>query len=94
MNYVKLVEDGTYKKEDLNEVNRAFINGMEALREALDSFFEESDFDCEFSPTLAKIQKEIADKVIEEIKEYIKIAICESIVVWGDEEYLESEQNK
>lgn len=94
MNYVKLVEDGIYKKEDLSEVSKSFINGMEEINEMLDSMFDESCFDCEFCPTIGEIQKEIADKVIDEIKECIKVTICEFIVGFADAEYSEREQNK
>lgn len=82
MNYVKLVEDGVYKKENLTDKDRNFINGMEyVLKEVItEDFFSEKDFNIEFSPTFAKIQMEIANKVIEELREYLYVTICENIV--------------
>lgn len=88
MDCVKLVKDGTYKKEDLNDKNKAFIDGMEFLKQEVLSkdFFGESDFDDSFSPTLAKVQKEIADRVVTTIADLAEITLCEAIVSLADEE--------
>lgn len=81
MDFVRLVENGAYKKDDLNELNREFIKGMEFVMNNVlnDSLFDEGDFES-FSPTLEKIQNEIADEVMTTIKEYVYVTICETIV--------------
>ena len=80
MDMVKLVEEGTYKKEDLSETSRAFVSGMEHVKNVLlEDMFDEADFDS-FSPTLAKIQREMADDVLRTVKEWLHMCICETIV--------------
>ena len=91
MDLVRLVEEGTYKKEDLSAANYAFVSGMEHVKnELLDNMFDDGDFDS-FSPTLAKIQKEIAEEVIRTVKEWLHICICETIVELVDTEAAEKE---
>lgn len=91
MDVVKLVEDGTYKKEDLGEQNRAFVNGMEFVRtQLLENMYEEADFDS-FSPTLSKVIKEVADEVIRMAKEWFYVNECEMIVALSDMEATERE---
>jgi len=92
MDMVKLVEEGTYKKEDLNATNFAFVSGMEHVKnELLDNMFDEGDFDS-FSPTLTKIQKEMAGEIIRTIKEWLHLCICETIVELADIEETEKEK--
>ena len=94
MDYVKLVKDGVYKKEDLSEVHQSFIDGMEHISKQLENFFDESDFNgMEFSPTIAKIQKEIADAVVEEVRSLIEFEVCEAIVCFGDKEASDSDDS-
>lgn len=84
MDYVRLVEEGTYKKEDLSATNFAFVSGMEHVKnELLDNMFDDGDFDS-FSPTLAKIQKEMAEEVLRTVKEWLQMCICETIVELAD----------
>lgn len=92
MDFVRLIEDGTYKKDDLNATNYAFVSGMEHVKDnLLDSMFDEADFDS-FSPTLAKIQKEMADEVIRTARAWIHENICEIIVELADKEEMEREE--
>lgn len=87
MNCVKLVESGEYKKEELSKENQAYISGMERCHRILEKLFDESDFNgMEFSSTIAKIQKEIADSVVECVRDRIYIEKCEMIVGLLDEE--------
>jgi len=88
MDMVKLVEDGTYKKEDLSEKNKAFIEGMEYIRDKVlvKEFFSQDDVSCEFSETFSKISKEIVDNAIDCMRDFAKIEICEAIVSLADEE--------
>lgn len=91
MDMVRLVEEGEYKKEDLNAANFAFVSGMEHVKnEILENIFDDGDFDS-FSPTLAKIQKEIAEEVIRTVKEWLHVCICETIVELADIEETEKE---
>ncbi len=92
MDLVKLVEEGTYKKEDLNTVNFAFISGMEKAKECLDGMFGDGDFADEWSPELGKIKKEIAETIIEEVKELLYITTCEAIVELVDGQETEVEE--
>lgn len=89
MDFVKLVEDGTYKKEELSEKNLAFINGMEHVKNrVLENVFDEGDFDS-FSPTFSKMQQEIAEEVIRTIKEWLHVIICATTVELLDMEAVE-----
>ena len=45
MDYVRLIENGEYKKEDLNVTNFAFVSGMEKALEHLDGMFDDGDFE-------------------------------------------------
>ena len=92
MDFVKLVKDGTYKKEDLKPEHQKFISGMECIGAILDNYFSAEDFNgVEWSPTIAQIQKEIAFGVVNEIKDYINLTVCEMIVELSDRESCESE---
>ena len=89
MDFVRLVENGTYKKEDLSEKNLAFINGMEHVKNrVLENVFDEGDFDS-FSPTFSKMQQEIAEEVIRTIREWLHVTICETTVELLDMEAVE-----
>ncbi len=91
MDIVRLVEEGTYKKEDLSATNFAFVSGMEHVKnELLDNMFNEGDFDS-FSPTLAKIQVEMANEILRTVKEWLHVCICETIVELLDTEATERE---
>ena len=94
MDYVRLIENGEYKKEDLNATKFAFVSGMEHVRdELLDGIFDDSNFDS-FSPTLQKIQKEMAEEVLRITKDRIHAHICEAIVELADAEAAEKEEQK
>ncbi len=91
MDMVKLVEEGKYKKEELNAEHRAFISGIEFAEESVDGFFGDGDTEDEFSSTLGAIKKEITDAVIGSVKDYLHILKCEAIVSFGDEEACEKD---
>ena len=82
MDYIKLVESGVYSKDMLNERDKAFIEGMEYVRDNMltKDFIGEDEFDNCFSPTFAKIQKEIFDNVTDCFRDALKNDICEAIV--------------
>lgn len=93
MDVVRLIENGQYKKEDLNTVNFAFISGMETAKECLDGMFDDGDFADEWSPELGRIKKEIAETIIEEVKELLYITTCEAIVELVDGQETEAEED-
>jgi len=88
MDYVKLVEEGIYTKDMLNERDKAFVDGMEYIKDIVftKDFFGEGDFDDSFSPTFAKIIKEIIDNAIVTMRDFTHIEICEAIVELIDED--------
>lgn len=95
MDYVRLVENGIYKKEELNEKNKSFIEGMEfVLNELKEGFYNDSDFLDDFSPTIAQMKQEIAGEVVEDIKEWIYVTICEMIVMSVDNQPGEGEDEE
>lgn len=93
MDFVRLIENGEYKKEGLNVTNFAFVSGVEKARELLDGMFDDGDFDS-FSPTFSKMEKEIAEEVIRVVKEWLHMCICEAIVELADTEAAEKDNNK
>lgn len=94
MNFVKLVEDGTYKYDELNEKNKAFIDGINHVMDnVLDCVFDDSEYEC-MSETLGAIQKEMAEGIINRLKEELYITTCELIVALSDEEEAERNANK
>ena len=93
MDFVRLIENGEYKKEDLNVTNFAFVSGMEKAKELLDGMFGDEDFES-FSPTLQKIQKEFAEEVLRTAKEWLRLNICEAIVELADAEAAEKDNNE
>lgn len=80
MDYRKLIADGEYKKEDLNDVNRAFVEGIEYVVREIDCFYSPEETEDDFSNTLTNIKQEIIEKVVEEIKEYIEVVAAETTV--------------
>lgn len=93
MDFVRLIENGEYKKEDLNVTNFAFVSGMEKALELLDGMFGDEDF-VSFSPTLQKIQKEFAEEALRTAKEWLRLNICEAIVELADAEAAEKDNNE
>ena len=83
MDFRRLVEDRTYRKEDLTEEQQAFISGMEYALEALDCCVEHITF-CDDKIT-DKILNEIVREAAEDIKEWIYSEICTRIVIMNDE---------
>ena len=88
MDALKLVEEGTYTKDMLDENDKRFIEGMEYVLDNIltKDFIDDGDIDDSFSATFAKITKEISDNVIITLRELLKIEICDSIVHFADGE--------
>ena len=94
MNCVKLVADGTYKYDELNERNKAFIDGINHVMDnVLDCVFDDSEYEC-MSETLSAIQKEMAEGIMRQIKETLYVTVCELIVMMLDDEEAEKNANK
>ena len=85
MDFVKLVEEGTYTKDMLSEKDKAFIEGMEYIKDNIltKDFIVEGDIDS-ISPIFAKIQKVIIDDIIMLCRERVNIEICDAIVSFVD----------
>ena len=82
MDIVKAFIDGEYNKDELSEEGKAFIEGMEyVLEEVLPTItFEKSDFEDCLSNTLKSIQIEIAESVMEIVKDVVKNEICDNVI--------------
>lgn len=81
MDYVRLVESGRYKREELKKEDRNFVNGMDyILSEVMEKDFSEVIEMPDDCPGLKMVLGEIAKKVVENVKEEINGAICQVIV--------------
>ena len=82
MDIVKALIDGGYNKDELSEKGKAFIEGMEyVLEEVLPTItFEKSDFEDCLSNTLKSIQIEIAENVIDLVKDVVRGEICDNVI--------------
>lgn len=83
MDFRRLVENRTYRKEDLTEEQQAFIAGMEYALETLDCCVENITL-CD-DKIKDKILNEIVREAAEDIKEWIYSEICTRIVIMNDE---------
>lgn len=90
MSYMEEIERRGYKKEELSEKNKAFVEGMEyVLNEVLTKdFFGEGDFDevKDFSPTMAVIAKELSENTLECVRAMIECTIADVIMSLSDVE--------
>lgn len=90
MDFVYLVNSGRYSTDDIKSARaRGFIEGMEFVLHTdvenfLANYFITTDPD-ELS-TLDRIQYDIVEEAIEELKDIIQGSICESIVIFCDDE--------
>lgn len=84
MDYVRLVEEGVYKKNELTEVQKAYISGLDCAIDCLDGLVDDSDVEDEWSSTLQNIKKEIVNSTIASVKDCLYIAKCGHIVGFGD----------
>lgn len=82
MDIAKAFIDGEYNKDELSEKGKAFIEGMEyVLEEVLPTIkFEKSDFEDCLSNTLKSIQIEIAENVIDIVKDVVRVEICDKVI--------------
>lgn len=95
--YIEQAKLNGYTREELNEKDRAFIEGMEhvvnnVLGEALFG-----DDDCgadEWSPTVDKIMRKIRDNVVKIIKDCIESEITDVMISMLDNEENKINENK
>lgn len=84
MNFVKLVEDGTYTKKMLDEKEQAYINAFDDVQEEAENFLS-SNYDVdEAEDTLEKIKCEIAEEVISDFVGWLEATKCERLVEMVD----------
>ena len=95
MDFVRLVENGTYKKEDLSKEQQHFVEGMEFVTDSVLSgeFIDEEEF-MTLSPSLNKMLKEVADSVVECVREMIYVTMCEYIVCTLDSVNVERDKDE
>lgn len=87
MDFTYLVESGTYKKSDLPEVSRAYIDGMEEALEVADDFLVQlcdEYAESEESETLTKIKSEMAHSIIRSFKNWLVRDTNEHIVAFAE----------
>lgn len=88
MNVKWLIESGEYRKEDLPNDKRMYIDGMENMLEYIDKFKADVLIpdDNEKLSILERISRECTDETLSELKEYLKISIWETLVSLIDAE--------
>jgi hypothetical protein len=93
MNATYLVESGQYKKSDLSEKSREFINGMEYALDVADNFLNNAieDERDDICPTITNLRNEYTTAVIESFKDWLSHEVNEMIVELADEEATEEE---
>ena len=84
MNFMKLVEDGDYKLEDLTEDQKQLVNGLDMARDTIESM---QDHDFEDCSVLETIEKQIRNETIDEILFRLYGNKCEAIVCLSDYNY-------
>ena len=90
MDFTRLIENGTYSKENLKPKQQAFISGMEYAIEIVDTY--KSNYDIYLHndiPMFAELTEQIANKLLDGLKDYIQSDINESIVSFEDNNEVE-----
>lgn len=93
MDFKYLIEKGTYSKDNLKPKQKAFISGLEQAKETVESYKYNIDcyFDCDI-PVIKQMLKEVAEKVIEDLADYLDAEIAQHIVVMEDENIVRKER--
>jgi hypothetical protein len=82
MNFSELIENGSYKEEDLTPEEKAYVEGMRRALECMRYYV--ADFE-DAEKVLDKIRAEIIAEFADELEMYIKSYIDEFIVCIQDE---------
>lgn len=85
MNFVRLVNDGTYKPEELSKRSQACLAGMRYIQKEIENCKADCDPD-EDDGILGKVVAEIKVKTIDWLVERMEGVICEYIVCTLDDE--------
>lgn len=93
MDFRHLVQSGEYSRDDLNELQNAFIDGEDATIEEIDSALEQLKDELSDS-TLDKIIYETCKDFADQLAERIDAKICEDIVVMADENIVVQENEQ
>lgn len=90
-----LVDSGKYSRDDLNNSQNAFIDGLEqAIGNAKELLGMIQDDYCEDESILAKIKMEEMEEFVKEFEDYMSGVICNYIVVFSDNNYAKEENRK
>jgi hypothetical protein len=95
MDYKYLVESGQYSRDDLNDAQNAFIDGLDqSLTSAKELLGMIQDDFGEQPSMLVKIKLEEMESFVNEFEDYIDSVICEHIVVFADNNIAEEEKQQ
>lgn len=88
-----MIEAGGYRKEDLPEPKRMYIEGMENVLEEIETY-RANMLNPEGENILERISSECANETLDELKEYLEVTIGETLVSLADsEEAKEGKEN-
>lgn len=92
MDYFRIINSDGYRFEDLNKQNQDVITWLKYLREDIENF-EWEDEDVCFSPDtiIGKMKAEIAENVMEQVKDWIDIQIAEYQIALAENQSEENE---
>ncbi len=95
MDFKYLVDSGEYSRNDLNDSQNAFIDGLEqSLNTARELLNLIQDDYSEDQTMLTKIKLEEMEEFVKEFEGYMDHVVCEHIVVFSDNNYTEAEKYK
>lgn len=95
MDFKYLVDSGEYSRNDLNDSQNAFIDGLEqSLNTARELLNLIQDDYSEDQTMLTKIKLEEMEEFVKEFEGYMDHVVCEHIVVFSDNNYTETEKYK
>lgn len=82
-----------YTYDALTERQKDYLDGMQYMLEQLDNVQADYDIlDSEEPETIAKLKKEIAGIIFDDIKMHLERDIVEAIISFGDENYTGDEE--
>lgn len=90
-----LVDSGKYSRDDLNDSQNAFIDGLEqSIENSKELLGMIRDDYCEDESMLTKIKMEEMEEFVKEFEDYMDGVICNYIVVFSDHNFAEEESRK
>lgn len=94
MNFNYLIENGTYSRDMLTEEQRNFIQGMEYALEQVECCVSNYYEEYAKESILDKMKREIVEEALDEIKDYVKHSVSETIVVLADHNEEKAEKSE